>query len=105
MDGRLAVMRVTKKDFEETQANVPDTENLINIPLQIATVQVSIIIIEPREGGPVRVSLRSKGQVDVARFAEKFGGGGHARASGLKLTATPQEVRDRVVTAMMETLR
>jgi phosphoesterase RecJ-like protein len=105
LDGRLAVMRVTKKDFEETRANVPDTENLINIPLQIATVQVSILIVEPTDGGPVRVSFRSKGQVDVARFAEKFGGGGHARASGLKLSASPQEVRDRVVAAMLETLR
>ncbi len=100
-DGRLAVMRVTRKDFEQTHANVPDTENLINIPLQIRTVEVSLLFTEPKEvDAPIRVSLRSKGQVDVARFAEQFGGGGHARASGLKVSGTMQEVHDRVVNAM-----
>ncbi|HEX8912950.1 MAG TPA: DHH family phosphoesterase [Humisphaera sp.] len=102
--GRLAVMRVYKRDFAQTHADVPDTENLINVPLQIRTVQASILITEPLEGGPVRVSLRSKGQVDVARFAERFGGGGHARAAGLKLDGTVEQVHDTVVTAMVEAL-
>jgi phosphoesterase RecJ-like protein len=103
-DGRLAVMRIFRKDFEETNAGVPDTENLINIPLQIRTVQVSLVFTEPKEPGPIRVSLRSKGQVDVARFAEKFGGGGHARAAGLKVEGTLQEVHDKVVGEMVDEL-
>jgi phosphoesterase RecJ-like protein len=103
-DGRLAVMRIAKKDFEQSGANVGDTENLINIPLQIRTVEVSILAIEPRDDGPVRISLRSKGSVDVAAFAEQFGGGGHARAAGLKLTDTFQNAHDRVVAAMVARL-
>ena len=103
-DGRLAVMRITKDDFAQTRAHVPDTENLINVPLQIRTVEVSILVTEPPEGGPIRVSLRSKGQVDVARFAEQFGGGGHARASGLKVETTFQDAHDRVVQAMLTRL-
>jgi bifunctional oligoribonuclease and PAP phosphatase NrnA len=103
--GRLAVMTVRKHDFEETRAAVPDTENLINIPLQIASVEVVLLITEPLDSGPVRVSLRSKGQVDVARFAEQFGGGGHARASGLKLSTSFNDAHDRVVAAMVEELR
>lgn len=105
LDGRLAVMRISRQDFEQTRANVPDTENLINVPLQIATVEVSILVTEPKEPGPIRISLRSKGQVDVARFAEQFGGGGHARASGLKLEMPLQDAHDRVVTAMMERMQ
>lgn len=101
LDNRLAVMRVRKSDFAQTGANVPDTENLINIPLQIRTVEVSILLVEPKDPGPVRVSLRSKGQVDAARFAEQFGGGGHARASGLKLDGTLDQAHDRVVAAMV----
>jgi len=104
LDGRLAVMRVRKEDFDQTKANVPDTENLINVPLQVRTVQVSILIVEPRDGGPVRISLRSKGQVDVAAFAEQFGGGGHARAAGLKLAEDFQQAHDRVIAAMSERL-
>jgi phosphoesterase RecJ-like protein len=103
---RLAVMRVTVKDFEETGANVPDTENLINIPLQIATVEVSLLFTEPLDFGPVRVSLRSKGQVDVARFAEKFGGGGHARAAGLKVDGKSfAQAHDEVVSAMVREMQ
>jgi phosphoesterase RecJ-like protein len=98
--GRLAVMRVRKRDFIETNAGVPDTENLINLPLQIRTVEVSILITEPIDFGPVRISLRSKGQVDVAKFAEQFGGGGHARAAGLKLEAAFDDAHDKVVDAM-----
>ncbi len=100
-EGRLAVMRISKADFELTGAQVPDTENLINVPLQIATVEVSILLVEPRDFGPVRVSLRSKGQIDVAKFAEQFGGGGHARASGLKLEGDFGSAHDRVVAAML----
>ena len=100
--GRLAVMRIRKHDFEQTRANVPDTENLINVPLQIRTVEVSLLFTEPPDGGPVRVSLRSKGQVDVARFAETFGGGGHSRAAGLKLDGDFDQAHDRVVAAMLE---
>ena len=99
-DGRLAVIRISVKDFDETGANVPDTENLINLPLQIASVEVSILMTEPKDFGPVRISLRSKGHIDVAKFAEQFGGGGHARASGLKLEGDFQGAHDRVVEAM-----
>jgi phosphoesterase RecJ-like protein len=103
-DGRLAVMRIGREDFDRTGANVADTENLINIPLQIRTVEVSILIVEPRDDGPIRISLRSKGSVDVAAFAEQFGGGGHARAAGLKLADTFAKGHDRVVAAMVTRL-
>ena len=102
-DGRLAVMAISKQDFAETRAAVPDTENLINFPLQIRTVEASILLTDPPEGGAIRVSLRSKGQIDVAKFAESFGGGGHARASGLRVeNATLAEARDRVAGAMLQ---
>ena len=104
-DGKLAVMTIGKKDFTETRAGVPDTENLINVPLQIRTVEVSVLFVEPLDSGPVRVSFRSKGQVDVAKFAEQFEGGGHARAAGAKLESTMDAARARVVSAMETCLR
>lgn len=98
--GALAVMQITKQDFNQTGAGVSDSEGVVNIPLQIGNVQVSMLGIEPMDVGPVRVSLRSKGQVDVARFCEKFGGGGHARAAGLKLDGGLDEVMTKVVLEM-----
>ena len=100
-DNRVAVMTVRQSDFQATGANVPDTESLINVPLQIATVEVSILLVEPKDSGPIRVSLRSKGTVDVARFAEQFGGGGHARAAGLKLEGDIASAHARVVAAAL----
>jgi phosphoesterase RecJ-like protein len=99
-DNRLAVMQVTRQDFLRSHAAAGDTEALINIPLQIGSVQVSILLNEPTEPGPIRVSLRSKGQVDVAKFAQQFGGGGHARAAGLKVEGRLDEAREKVVAAM-----
>jgi phosphoesterase RecJ-like protein len=83
--GRLAVMSLNKADYEQTRGSGSDTENLINVPMQVASVEVSLFLNDAPDGGPVRVSLRSKGQVDVAAFAQKYKGGGHARAAGLKI--------------------
>ena len=102
--GRVAVMTITKQDFADTKAGVPDTENLINVPLQIRTVEVSVLLVEPIDFGPVRVSFRSKGQVDVAQFAEQFGGGGHARASGAKVEGTIHAAREQVVSRLLAQL-
>lgn len=102
--GKLAVMRVSKEDFAAAGAQVPATENLINVPLQIATVEMSILAVETPEGGPIRVSCRSKGKVDVAKFAEQFGGGGHARASGLKVAGTLGEAVDKVTAAAVSAI-
>ena len=99
---RLAVMQVSKQDFLRAHASSGDTEALINIPLQIGTVEVSILLTEPMDDGPIRVSLRSKGQVDVARFAQQFGGGGHARAAGLKVEGSMGVAREKVVAAMLK---
>jgi len=101
---RLAVIGVRQKDFAETGSSMSDTESLINIPLQIRTVEVSIVFVEPKDDPNVRVSFRSKGKVDVAKFAEQFGGGGHARAAGLKLPGAFDEVHERVVQAMLKQL-
>jgi phosphoesterase RecJ-like protein len=103
---RLAVMSIRGPDFVETGADVSDTENLVNIPLQIADVQVAMLISEPKPParGPIRVSLRSKGAVDVARFAEGFGGGGHARAAGLKVAGDFVAAKAKVVAAMLAVL-
>jgi phosphoesterase RecJ-like protein len=103
-DDRLAVMTINKQDFAKTHAHVPDTENLINIPLQIRTVEVVALVTETPEPGPIRISLRSKGGLDCAKFAEQFGGGGHARAAGLKLPSTLELARKQVVDRLLESM-
>lgn len=100
--GKVAVMQIRKQDFTETRSAVTDTENVINRPLEIRTVAMSILLVEPPEGGPIRISFRSKGQVDVAAFAQQFGGGGHARASGAKVEGSLQTAHDRIVSEALK---
>ncbi|MGH7176461.1 MAG: DHH family phosphoesterase [Tepidisphaeraceae bacterium] len=104
-DNTVAVMTIEKNDFVQTGAGVPATENLINIPLQIGSIEVSMLFVEPPEGGPIRVSFRSKGRIDVSKFAERFGGGGHARASGMKLQEPLSQAKLRVVDAMLQVVK
>jgi bifunctional oligoribonuclease and PAP phosphatase NrnA len=101
-NNRLAVMSLGKQDFEQTGADGGDTENLINLPLQVASVEVSIFLSEqPGPGAPiVRVSLRSKGKLDVAAFAQRFKGGGHARAAGLKMDGDLSSARRAIAAAL-----
>jgi phosphoesterase RecJ-like protein len=96
-------MTVRKQDFAETRSHVNDTEDMINFPLQIRSVEVSVLFVEPPDcpPAPIRISFRSKGQVDVAAFAQQFGGGGHARAAGAKIDGpTLDAARRRVVDAL-----
>jgi phosphoesterase RecJ-like protein len=90
--------------YAQTGASSEDTEGMINVPLGVRTVEVSILLTNPPGGGPIRVSTRSKGNVDVAKFAQQFGGGGHARAAGLKIDGTLDAAAELVIARMTEVL-
>ncbi len=80
--GRVASMRQTLKMREEAGAVDGDNNGFVNIPLAAREV---LAVAYMREVGPeqYRVSLRSKGNINVAKIAEQFGGGGHRNAAGL----------------------
>lgn len=102
--GQLAWTEVYLADYELTGAIPPDTEDLINFPRSIAGVEVALFFAEQREGS-AKVSFRSQSRIDVAKLAEKFGGGGHQRAAGATVKGTMAEVRDRVLAATEQALR
>jgi len=81
---RIATQYILRKDFDETGASGPDTENLIDECQRIESVEVAALFTELADGG-FRCSLRSKGKVDVRKIAQKYGGGGHTLASGVNL--------------------
>jgi phosphoesterase RecJ-like protein len=80
-EGPLAWIWVTQSQMEQFGAKEEDLEGLVNYALAIGDVEVAVFFRE-LPGGRFRVSLRSKGGVDVGHIAEEFGGGGHACASG-----------------------
>ncbi len=83
-EGSLAWISVTQEQMERCDAREEDCEGLVNYALSIRDVEVAIFLREI-PGGRFRISLRSKGGVNVAAVAEKFGGGGHECASGLSM--------------------
>ena len=105
--GRVAVTSVTSKDFKETNSGMAATEDLINWPMAIGSVQASVFLCEDPDspdGLPTKISLRSKGQIDVAALAQDFGGGGHARAAGARLDEPLSAVREKLVAAVLRRL-
>jgi phosphoesterase RecJ-like protein len=81
LEGELGWVWVTQQQMELCEAKEEDCEGLVNYVLSIGGVEVAAFFRELPEGR-FRVSLRSKGKLDVARVAERFGGGGHQCASG-----------------------
>ncbi len=79
-DEQIAVIRATREMMAETGTGAEDTENFINIPMAVGTVQVTVFLKEGENN--VSVSLRSRERINVAKVAACFGGGGHAMASG-----------------------
>jgi phosphoesterase RecJ-like protein len=101
-DGRLAVMHLRAEDFQQTGAKQEDTENLINEAMRLESVDAAVILVE--NGEQTRVSLRSRSEVDVAEVARRFGGGGHTRAAGLKSDEPIDQLKPKLVEAVVSRL-
>jgi phosphoesterase RecJ-like protein len=83
-EGALAWIWITRDQMERCEAKEEDCEGIVNYALSIQDVEVAAFFRELPDGR-YRVSLRSKGALNVAAVAEQFGGGGHQCASGLSL--------------------
>jgi bifunctional oligoribonuclease and PAP phosphatase NrnA len=101
--GRIATARLTPPMFERVGAAPGDSEGLIDYPRSIAGVE-AVALIRQREDGTHKVSLRSRGEVDVEKIARHHGGGGHRNAAGFVLEGDGEEVRQKVVEALAAAL-
>jgi phosphoesterase RecJ-like protein len=99
LDGRLAHTHVLKEDFAATNSLPSDTEDVINILLGIRGTQFAVIFVEQKDGG-FKISFRSRCQVDCAKLAEQFGGGGHKAAAGAFVKGTLVEVEQTILDAV-----
>jgi phosphoesterase RecJ-like protein len=83
-EGRLAWTMITQTMLRQTGVEHEEIEGFVDIARGIRNVEVSVLFLELPDG-KVKISIRSKGDIDVNRFALKFGGGGHHHASGILL--------------------
>jgi len=95
-EGPLAWIWVTQEQMQRFGAREEDCEGLVNYALSIADVQVAIFFRELADRR-FRISLRSKGEVNVSTVAEHFGGGGHKCASGCSIDGPLAVAVSRIV--------
>jgi len=98
-DGRVAVMRVDQAMAVSAGGTYEDTEGLINLPLTVKEIRASVFFKEIGPGD-YRVSLRSKGSIDVAAVARGFGGGGHKNAAGCSVRSDYPSARAAILDAL-----
>lgn len=94
--GRLVILTLDDTMLAWSGAALEETDGLINLPLSVKAVQVAVFFKEA-EHGQWRVSLRSKGDIDVGCVARAFGGGGHKNASGCILKGGLADVKVRLL--------
>jgi len=89
-EGRVAWLFITHEEYCRACAADEDCEGIVNYAISIAGVEAAVFLRELPEG-LIRLSIRSKGRVDVAAIAESLGGGGHLTASGCTLEGSLSE--------------
>ena len=92
----IAVTVITAGMYISTGTTSADTENFVNYPLLMGDVQVAMLFRQLGNDS-WKVSLRSKGTVDVSIVATAFGGGGHRNAAGCEINAGLQEAKERLL--------
>jgi phosphoesterase RecJ-like protein len=102
LEDAIACITITRAMLDEVGATAEDTHDIVAFGRPIRTVQVALLFRETEND--IKVSLRSKGGVDVNKIAVGFGGGGHLRAAGCNIKGTMEEVKEKVFTAVREAL-
>jgi bifunctional oligoribonuclease and PAP phosphatase NrnA len=100
-DGRLAVIDLPRAKPGEDE--LIDTDEVLDLLRAVRTVEVVLFLREQKDG-TTKLSARSKTDFDVNRLARRFGGGGHAKASGATLAGPLEDARARLVAGALEDL-
>ena len=102
-DRKSAFLTIFPDFYTKSGAKSEDTEGIIEEVSSIQGVEVGSLFEFNSEGG-LRVSLRSKGRVDVNAIASSFGGGGHKAAAGIRFTKEAEKNRDLVLAAISQAI-
>jgi len=103
--GKLATITIRRDMVARTGTHLDLTDGFINYARSVDGVEVAAALREPENGGKAwRVSFRSRGNVDVAAIAQKFGGGGHRNAAGCAIEGDHAAVRARIAAEVAHAL-
>ncbi len=94
--GRIAIVYVDHEMAREAGGTYEDTEGLVNLPLTVKEIE-AVMFFKQEKGDEYRVSLRSKGDVDIGAIAKEYGGGGHKNAAGCTVTGPIEQLQRALV--------
>src|SRR5688572_5878830 len=103
-EGRLAVLYMDDAMLAACGCTYNDTEGVINLPLTAREIQ-AVVFFKGSADGTVRVSMRSKYDVDVRQVANKYGGGGHKNAAGFTVAEPLEQARQRIVALLVDAIQ
>jgi bifunctional oligoribonuclease and PAP phosphatase NrnA len=95
-NNRLAIMQIPDGIYREVGATADDTDEIVNAGLKIDSVQAAVLLKEKKDQNLVKISIRSKGTLDINRVARAFGGGGHKNASGCVIQGSLEQAEDLI---------
>ena len=103
LDGRIIWSQITQAMRRECAFSEKGDAGLVNFLGTTAEADVAIVFIE-EDDGRIKVEMRAVPGVDVSAVALHLGGGGHPQAAGCTLDSDLDDVREKVLTAVKETL-
>ncbi len=96
--GQIAITTASREMFRDTGTTGADTENFPNFPKKMKQVKVSAFFREIEDGW--KVSLRSRGDINVAEVASRFQGGGHRNAAGYTVKGDLKKAKEELIGAL-----
>ncbi|MEZ7892002.1 MAG: bifunctional oligoribonuclease/PAP phosphatase NrnA [Candidatus Wallbacteria bacterium] len=100
-DYKIGWISATKEIIDNCGASSDDLENVINNVTSVDGIEVAILFRDLNDG-TIKLSLRARGNADVQKYALKYGGGGHKKASGMVLNGKLDFVVNKVISEMRE---
>ncbi len=95
-DGKLAVLRLKDADLFHYNLEPDDSRDVIDMLMNIETLEAAALFREDA-ANEYKISLRSKGKIEVLSVAEMIGGGGHVHAAGAFVRGPYESLKDKVV--------
>ncbi len=99
-EGKIASVTLLQGDVKEFKASGADCENIVDFAREIEETKIAVFFREIKNG--IKISLRSKGAIDVGTVASSFGGGGHPNAAGCCVSGKLGEVKTKVIDMLKE---
>jgi len=101
--GRIAIVYLDHEMARQAGGTYEDTEGLINLPLTVKEIE-AVVFFKQAEGAEYRVSMRSKGDIDIGAVAKEFGGGGHKNAAGCTVTGPIDALQNTFIEKIEEAI-